>query len=303
MVALLLLHATNLPRLHSGTEMPAAFDSVNTALGPFRMPTLMVLSGMLLHRSLSKPLVEYYTRKVRTLLWPYLVWALILLSIQGELDTFLRPQQWIPVTYIWFLLFVFLYYCAAPLLRRVPAEIVVVIAVAGSALIADRGFISKFVLFAGYFALGHLISGQRPALLVLLRRSGAPLLALAVLLLVLPAAHGLVLSRLVTLTGVLGMIGVFARFYRPSRWTAPLEAVGRDSLIYYLSHYPFMIGATVLPAAVGVAWGPAHLVVCCAAAIAVGMVLARFRNSPAIGLLFAAPAPYLPAQPSDRFRV
>ncbi|MGP5304451.1 hypothetical protein [Brachybacterium alimentarium] len=50
MVALLLLHATNLPRLHSGTEMPAAFDSVNTALGPFRMPTLMVLSGMLLHR-------------------------------------------------------------------------------------------------------------------------------------------------------------------------------------------------------------------------------------------------------------
>lgn len=303
MIALLVMHATNVPRLYSDVEMPGILDALNTLLGPYRMPTLMVLSGMLLHRSLSRSPVDYYERKLRTLLWPYLVWAVILLSIEGELASIVHPQSWIPVTYIWFLLFVFLYYCAAPLLRRVPAEVVIVGALIGSWLLADRGFLSKFVLYAAFFALGHLIGGQRAWLLAAVERFAVPLVLLSVALLVLIGPEGAVLPRLITITGILGLIGLFSKHYRASRWSAPLEAVGRDSMVYYLSHFPAMIGITLLVAEIDIAPGPIVAVACLVTALALGAVLARHRGNAFVRLFFSFPSLRTLRRPRERTEV
>ena len=56
------LHAAS----HGGAEVEG-WTLVNRHLTPFRMPLLMFLSGMLLHRSLAKPLPVYLWGKVAAL--------------------------------------------------------------------------------------------------------------------------------------------------------------------------------------------------------------------------------------------
>lgn len=162
--ALLLLHATMIPALYQGTEPPEILIRINNFLGAYRMPLLMALSGMLLPRSLGKPLTVFYPAKVRALLWPYLVWAVVLLAVTGKLDQLFAPQEWIPVTYIWFLLFVFLYYCAAPVLTGLPVGVVLVASLVAAALTQDHGFITKFFLFCFYFYLGYGLARSHRAL-------------------------------------------------------------------------------------------------------------------------------------------
>ena len=53
-VLMLVWHATAIPAL-VGIPVPTALIAVNDALLPFRMPTLMFLSGLLLPAALRKP--------------------------------------------------------------------------------------------------------------------------------------------------------------------------------------------------------------------------------------------------------
>ena len=290
MAALLLWHASSIPSLYSDIPAPDWLMVINSALSPYRMPTLMMLSGMLLHRSLSKPLGEFYLGKIRTLLWPYGVWAVILLAIQGRLDSITRPQDWIPVTYIWFLLFVFLYYCAAPLLKKVPAELVVLTALVLSIVIADRGFISKFVLFSAYFYLGYLINRKRPALHGHIQRAAIPLAVLSVVLLVLVGTENPLVLRAISVTGVLGFIGLCSRWYRPSRPSGVVESVGRSSIVYYLAHFPVMVGVTSALDAFGVQSAGVHIALGLTIAALLCAVLARGQRLPVVRLLFSLPA-------------
>ena len=65
-IAILLLlfwHAFAIPDL-LGTPMPDWLRNINNAFLPFRMPMLMFLSGMLLEKSLRKPLPTYYEGKL-----------------------------------------------------------------------------------------------------------------------------------------------------------------------------------------------------------------------------------------------
>lgn len=118
---LLLWHASAVPVLF-GTEMPEVVRSANAFFMPYRMPTLMLLSGMLLARSLRKPLPTYYAGKIAMVLWPYLVWVIIakatFLDIEGM--PWWHWRAWYATTYLWFLFFIGVYYAAAPLLRRLP---------------------------------------------------------------------------------------------------------------------------------------------------------------------------------------
>ncbi|NSX38244.1 acyltransferase family protein [Pseudarthrobacter oxydans] len=49
------------------------FAIFNDAVAPFRMPTLMLMSGMLLPRSLRKPVGAYLRGKLFVIGWPYLL--------------------------------------------------------------------------------------------------------------------------------------------------------------------------------------------------------------------------------------
>ncbi len=76
MILLLLYHCTAVPET-LGMPMPTALRWFSAFFMPYRMPTLMVLSGMLLSRSLRKPLPDYFAGKVAGIVWPYLVWVVV----------------------------------------------------------------------------------------------------------------------------------------------------------------------------------------------------------------------------------
>lgn len=288
---LLLFHAAAIPALLHGVTMSHALVAVNDFMAPYRMPMLMLLSGMLLHRSLAKPLPVFYGGKVRGLLWPYLVWAVILLAARGDLELLPSPGAWIPVTYIWFLLFVFCYYCAAPIAARLPWWVVPALGLVGATVVADRGFISKFLLFSAYFYLGHAVA-QSPRARGFLARLPVllGLLMISVLGNLLLGGMGRPVAIAVSLTGVLAAVGLLGRYYRANALTAPIEAIGRRSIVYYLSHYPLMMGVGAVLIALGVTAGAAHVVVNLAMSLALGAALAAVTTRYPGKILVAFPA-------------
>lgn len=283
--------------------MPAWLGAVNNFLSPYRMPLLMALSGLFVGRSLRKPIIEFYVGKVRGLLFPYVLWAVILLAATAQLSQFFDPGSWIPVTYIWFLLFVFLYYCAAPVLARIPAPLIVVAAHLGAYAVADRGFISKFVLFAGYFYLGHFLSqrGEWGRY----RLVGLGLVVISVVFNLIGMEPQLI-TWLVTLTGITGVIGLvwsptFDQVLGRLRLVRPLLAIGEHSLVFYLSHFPLSVLVSYAVATYAkdlngvLVWA-----LCLSISLAVGALLVKFRRNFLVGALFSAPrfsrTPKAPAQ-------
>lgn len=287
-VALLVWHASAIPQLYEGVPSPQAVGWINEFLAPYRMPVLMFLSGILLPRSLRKPLGEFYWGKVRNLAWPYAVWAVILLASTGQLEKLFDPLAWIPVSYIWFLLFVFLYFCAAPVLSKVPSGVVPVVAIVVSLAIADRGFISKFVLFAAYFYLGSQVQSSvqlRELLSNRIMRWG--MLIVTVTVNQLPSSRLLAIA--VTLTGIAAVVGWASEFYGHSSRLPAIEWVGQRSIVFYLTHYPLMVGVSAAIVGFGAGAPLFVFLVNLVAALTVGSVVARFSSNLPLSLLFGLP--------------
>ena len=94
---------------------PPALLVVDRLTTPFRVPALIFLSGMLLPRSLSKPRGVYLRGKVSRILWPYLVWSLVILAVTSFGAPGPNPLVelfWQPSSSMWYLGYLFLYYVA-----------------------------------------------------------------------------------------------------------------------------------------------------------------------------------------------
>ena len=52
----------------------------------FHMPLFFFLSGMLIERSVRKPAGEFFSSRLRTIAWPYLVWSLLQESLREVTD-------------------------------------------------------------------------------------------------------------------------------------------------------------------------------------------------------------------------
>ena len=92
---------------------------VNAAVGSFRMPGLLLVSGMLLTLSLRRPAGQYLSGKVRRIAWPWLLWTAVMLTFFGW-GSALEPTWWLNGAHTWFLSVVFVGYVLGLLLRRVP---------------------------------------------------------------------------------------------------------------------------------------------------------------------------------------
>lgn len=160
-----LLHATAIPWMFAGITSGHVVNDINSFFAPYRMSLLFLLAGVLLTRSLAKPPGTYYWNKVRTLIWPYLVWMVIGMLTEGYTD--LRdPFFWIPNNWLWFIFFLAAYYAVAPLLARIPGTWFAVVPAAlwvASWPIPDGDF-SNLCYYGGFFFAGHLVARYRGAL-------------------------------------------------------------------------------------------------------------------------------------------
>lgn len=297
---IVILHAVELPALLSGVPSPPFFTFLNAAVTPYRMPMLMVLSGMLLGRALSKPPRRYATGKIRTLVWPYAVWVIVYWLVTAPSE-FPQWEDWIATSWLWYIFYLAVYFAVAPLLTRLPTVIPPLVFWTVSAIVPDPRWTQLF-LFAGYFFAGHAVWQHR----ALLRRAdnGWVVLGGVVAAILLPVGYMLqqagntfwiplrneeLIYAPLTLLGIGALVLVAKRI--PDRFTAPLRYFGRNSVVFYLIHFPVQILVTNL---LGRGWlwdWRLHVGLGIAIPVGLGMVIVWLRRWPLVDAFFVMPWP------------
>ncbi|WNB85058.1 acyltransferase family protein [Cellulomonas sp. ATA003] len=286
----LLWHAPAIPALY-GYTVPDWVLAANDALLPFRMPALMFLSGLLLPRSLAKPLRDYLTGKVSLLVWPYLLFAGLHMALYGPTGPVWHPYTWIATGYLWFLFNIACYYFAAPMLRWLPAWVVPILAFA--AAVPTDGRTQRFFYFAGFFFAGALVARHHGVLEAALRRRwlvvicGVAAVVLGAVSAVRDVEHQAAWAPL-SLAGIVVAIAAAQRL-QDAAWTRPVQSVGRASIVYYTSHFPVMIVSLAVCEAVGIDDIGAFAWIGLAAAVAIGALLAHHRTRRPVVWLYEAP--------------
>lgn len=231
-------HAVTMAQ-QAGLDMPVWLDVPATALQPFRLPMLLIISGMFLPRALSKPLGTYVGGKLRHLLWPLVLWAPLVMLAHSPA----RIGQWsawqVGPAHLWYLQTMLFCYALALLSRWVPLWVFPVALLA----VRELGWSDSlaFYYYAPFFFIGALAQPLTERLQNAPRWFGG-LLGLA-------AAVGSALHVLgaigtwskpffvVSLVGALAMIWLAPRLRRG--WTVRLlERVGRRSMVFYILHFP-----------------------------------------------------------------
>lgn len=271
-------HAVTVP-LRFGVEMPEIILAVNTSLSPYRLPTLLVISGMLLPRSLSKPLNRYYEGKARNILWPYVIWTLIT-ALTVNASEVLNPVVWYAgLDHLWFLSTLLVCYLVAPLLRPIPGWVVAGVLFGTWFLLSPQiPGVANWIWFGAYFFLGATL-GQLG--LARLPWWSAALLAVVSVGGVVAAMTGTGTGYAwkphwvaISLAGVVLLIWIAPRIPR-RRPVRVLESVGRASIYYYVAHVPAITLAATGLAALGLPGGWAAYIAMLAVGIAVPFVLTR----------------------------
>ncbi|WP_083323434.1 acyltransferase [Kytococcus sp. HMSC28H12] len=250
-----LLHVPVLPTL-LGDAPPEWLERTQFALQPYRMPTLLFLSGMLLEQSLRKGVRRYLTGKVEGIVWPWVVWTVITTVALREVTALLSPRTWVlGYHHLWFLTILAGCYVLGLLTRKVPLWVfpivLAVVAILGVAFGLDGvpggEMVLRFCWWSSFFFLGAAarfwlprwqeVTGAAPVVL------GLVVVAWSVWVVLTPEAR---LSRsvpayLLSVAGVLLLLWVAPRI----SWPEWLQVVGRNSIVWYLAHYP-AIGFTWL---------------------------------------------------------
>lgn len=294
-VLVLLWHAPAIPEL-LGVDMPTWVRSANDFFLPLRMPMLMFLSGLLLQRSLSKPLPQYYLGKIQLIVWPYLLFALLHNVTFEAVAPLWHPRAWIATGYLWFLFFVICYYAVAPLFRRVPSILIPLACFVAAFFVGDDRFWSRLFYFGIFFFAGHVAGAHRDRFDAIVSRLWVGIAG---------ALGGIAVGVWTALGNdtqyrpefaVLSLGGIIAAIHFMSRapdarWTKPLQFVGRSSIIYYCVHFPVMHGTYRLLEL----WGVTNPLLIAGTlfmvALAVCSVLARFRDVPPTSWVFRLPLP------------
>ncbi len=122
------------------------------SLEPYRVPLLLVLSGLLLLPSLKKPLDAYLWGKVSRILWPYLVWGVFTAIAVVDRVDLLDINYWRSgPLHLWFLAVLLGVYLVAPLVRFIPAAVLALIGPLTLLLIGETDQDIRFFLFWSFF--------------------------------------------------------------------------------------------------------------------------------------------------------
>lgn len=276
--------------------LPPELGAATAAFAPFRMPLLIFLSGMLLARSLEKPTGEFFAGKARCIAWPYVVWSVLFLvvSAQASVQELVRTL-WDAPPHLWYLHHLLGYYAVAWLLRAVRIPLGVAAAAAfvlsfAAETTSGRRLLLMFVFFvAGHvYALNrHRVRGGRRAPWLVAGVAVATASGVA-------SAAGLDLKYepqwvLAPAAGILVCVAA-APLWPQGPAARALAFVGRESLVFYVSHFVVLWVTSWWFREAGVE-GPLRMYVAgITIALLVGWALAHLRHrSRLVAALFEPP--------------
>lgn len=290
----------------SFADLPSAVTSVNAFFAPFRIPTLVFLSGLLLAPSLAKGARRYVEGKLRNIAWPYLVWTVIYIVV------IVRPWAYTggfgperALRYVvtapsplWFISFLLAFYALALLLRHVPTWAVVLVALVGSSLFADGTRPERFLFLLGFFLMGDMVTRHSEAVGRWLTRPvvlfGAGLGTVGLLVAgarLGEAARYQAEYAIGVLAGIV-ILAFAAHAVSASPTMAPLRHLGRHSIVLFVVHYPAVIVTVQAMHLVGDVPGLAVFGVALVVGIVSGLVTVRAQQRMLLfQALFAPPWP------------
>jgi len=293
-------------------DLPGALLFLAGVLDPLRMPLMVFLSGTLLTQSLAKGPRSYLLGKFNNILYPFVIWTwlftflwIIAEPITGtphDLSEFwwniIDPQS-----HLWFIYYLFIYYCLMLLLRKVPRMVLIVASFAIAALwtMVDWYDSERFFFLFGFFVLGQHATENAEALGKLLRRR-ATRLGMVVLALGLPVAALTLETSLryepASIPLALGGIGVMLLLANAVGDQAALGVfrhLGRNSLRAYIMHWMIIVAIILVTSRLIGVDDPRIVAVCATAGGFAGTLLAvRLTQVLRLDGLFTWPARLVP---------
>jgi fucose 4-O-acetylase-like acetyltransferase len=235
-------------------ESLGLLDTFNDAVSPFRMPSLMFLSGMLLARSLEKPWRTYVAGKLGRIGWPYIVWSFVILGLLAATSSLTGGSVsasrfarifYDPPTYLWYLAYLLTFYLICLIFRQgVIRSYLIPLALLASAFLPFE--LKRLVFLFAFFLLGDFVSRHRSVVDQVVMKPAV--IGLCVLLGIGTAAvasTGAVVRYEATWSvGVAAMIVAVIPPLKLAANTRPgllLSYVGRNSIVFYVTHWAVVL--------------------------------------------------------------
>lgn len=279
---------------------------LNDALAPFRIPTLMFCSGLLLARSLTKPPRQYLVGKLRHIGWPWLVWTAVIVgflwfgsSVAG--DGNYGPERLVelvlsPTTYTWYLAYLLAFYVVALVVPAVVRTAAIPLLLIASMLLNDGDGWTRVTFLLAFFFLGDVAARYRVRFEGLARRPVVFVIASLAAVGTAVASTQLPGLRydLVAAVGVVGLVLVAVPL---GGWVATtvvgrgLAAMGRDSIVYYTTHWIVVTLSVHILGRVGLDQGTLMVIVLLVLGLAVPWAMAWLSHrSRIVSALYSWPA-------------
>ncbi|MGE4409797.1 MAG: acyltransferase family protein [Sphingobium sp.] len=244
MLTVIIMHATPAIRLKTSLESPEAIQLLNLAFSPYRMPTLMFLSGMLLGRSLKKPLRPYVEGKFYQIFWPFLIFSLVVLAAENRMTlSFIAKIPISSPTLFWYLWFLFAYYIIGFAMHkaRMNFAIIALLSLVASIFLPETLRISRFAYLFSFFAMGHYFMSCPGSIL-----RWQPLAWIG---LVASLVGSWISMRGIEIRYTAAYVWAPFGFILVATWVMPLfrhdsrilhfvEWIGRNSIVFYTVHFP-----------------------------------------------------------------
>lgn len=291
----LLVHTSTAIDL-SNFPHPKLLNIFNNVFGPFRMPLLMFLSGMLLHKSLKKELKPYILGKFYLIFCPFFFWSMAIYAAENRLtlEYILKTPISAP-SLLWYLWFLFAYYILALVVERFSQFLphIIVLSLGLSAILTSELRINRFAFLFAFFLLGHyymknshriVIKDWKIGIVGLVAASYASFLSVT------NENYGYYknIFYIWTQFGAIIFILWATGKYSPNQISKPLEWIGRNSIVFYVTHFPSQVYIAKFLASLDIELNDIAvylLVFTSSILIGIAFQLARRRTS-AIGVLF-----------------
>lgn len=301
-IIMVLTFHTEIALVSRGIDLIPGMWIWNQATNALRMQIIIFVSGVLLERTLRKPWGQFLDSKLRMIAWPWFVWTTIwaLFLVVGSwgfgAGTF-GPKEFLDqylsqYSYTWYFVYLFAFFVIARLMTPLVRAWSIPVLLGIAAWFGEYdGWHTRFPYMLALFFLGELFARHADWWDLLKKKW---VLVLAILITVASLVAGPVGIKtwytVWSVPGTVAFVGLMMllsnRITRPIAW---LETIGRDSVVFYAAHLPFLTTASYVASALHLnRWLAAVFVLGVAFGVPALFVLARRRFTP-VGWLFEFP--------------
>ena len=217
----------------------------NAATAPFYLPALFAVSGYFVPLSLRRGPRQFVWVKVLTILWPLLLWN-AMNTWRGMDVTSLH--DWLRVSYLWFLAYLFAYNVVVAVLHRVSPWILFTVSMLIAWLVPAPAWMGRSLSFAPYFFAGLVLARYRSLIPVWARRRWAWIFVVAGgIACWMSARAGSITPPMIQVLSLLaiGLGIVLAARWQNGRGSGAFIWLGQHSLEIYVLHW--QIGFLIAP--------------------------------------------------------